>query len=273
MTDYCLHYAPDNASLVIRLALNEMGLPYRTALVDRRAGAQHSAAYRALNPAGLIPVLETPDGPIFETAAILLWLADRHPAAGLFPTPDSPQRATALKWLFHLSNTVHADLRILFYPDKYIPTEAVPAAHIPNAPEEAAITACAALQDGIKTRLMQHLERFDQAAAAEPSLLWHGNSDANPDPNPDTKTNTADGSAGQPTLLTLYVACMMRWMALYPTDRDRSWLDLGATPCLATALSRLERRDSAISAADAEGLGPAPFTQPCYANPSEGSAT
>ena len=53
-----LHYAPDNASLIVRLALEEAGLPYRTVLVDRAANAQRSPAYMALNPAGRIP----PDG-------------------------------------------------------------------------------------------------------------------------------------------------------------------------------------------------------------------
>ncbi|MCB1329029.1 MAG: glutathione S-transferase N-terminal domain-containing protein, partial [Maritimibacter sp.] len=72
----CLHYAPDNASLIIRIALEELGLPYETRLVDRQAEAQKSPAYLALNPQGLIPVLETPEGPIFETAAILLWLGE-----------------------------------------------------------------------------------------------------------------------------------------------------------------------------------------------------
>ena len=85
---YRLHYAPDNASLVIRLALEDMGLPYETVLVDRTTREQDSAAYRALNPAGLIPVLETPQGPVFETAAILLWLADTH--GQLAPAPADP---------------------------------------------------------------------------------------------------------------------------------------------------------------------------------------
>ncbi|WP_300038221.1 glutathione S-transferase [uncultured Roseobacter sp.] len=116
---YVLHYAPDNASLPVRLVLEELGLPYRTQLVDRKARAQHSADYLAVNPAGLIPALETPDGPVSETAAILLWLADRH-GSGLFPAPDSPARAEALKWLFFASNTLHAELRRLFYPDQYI---------------------------------------------------------------------------------------------------------------------------------------------------------
>jgi glutathione S-transferase len=115
---YVLHYAPDNASLIVRLVLEAALLPYRPALVDRRVRAQDSADFRALNPAGLIPVLETADGPISETGAILLWLADRH---GLCPAPDSPARAHLLRWLFFLSNTAHADLRQLFYPDEYVP--------------------------------------------------------------------------------------------------------------------------------------------------------
>ena len=89
---YVLHYAPDNASLIVRLALEEAGLPYRSALVDRAARAQDSAAYRALNPTGLIPTLATPQGPISETAAILLWLSEAHPEAGLAPRPGSPLR-------------------------------------------------------------------------------------------------------------------------------------------------------------------------------------
>jgi len=114
---YRLHYAPDNASLIIRLALEEMELPYRTLLVDRSANAQRSAAYLKINPMGMIPALETPDGPIFETAAILLWLADRYGL--LAPLPGTPDRANFLSWLFACSNGPHTDLRQLFYPHLY----------------------------------------------------------------------------------------------------------------------------------------------------------
>ena len=114
-----LHYAPDNASLCVRLVLEEMALPFETVLVDRSTSAQKSAQYLAMNPNGLIPVLETPHGPMFETAAILLWLADREKV--MIPAPDTPERAHALQWLFWLSNTFHASLRMLFHPDKYTP--------------------------------------------------------------------------------------------------------------------------------------------------------
>lgn len=120
-----LHYAPDNASLCVRLALEARGIPYRTALVDRRLRGQDAPAFRAVNPHGLIPALETPDGPMFETAAILLWLADRH--GGLAPSPGDPARGRVLSWLFWLSNTLHPALRILFYPEQHTDPAGEPA--------------------------------------------------------------------------------------------------------------------------------------------------
>ncbi len=121
---YVLHYAPDNASLIVRLFCEEAGLPYRCELVDRSIRAQDSAGYRRLNPAGLIPALETPDGPIAETGAILLWLTDRHDL-----WPDPALRGPLLQWLFYLFNSAHADLCRLFYPDTYAPPGSMPAHH------------------------------------------------------------------------------------------------------------------------------------------------
>lgn len=125
---YRLHYAPDNASLCVRLALEAGGFAYETVLVDRRASGQKAPAYLALNPNGLIPVLDTPQGPLFETGAILLWLADQRPGV-LFPHPnpgpnpdpglDAPARGPALTWLFWIANTLHPTLRMCFYPHLY----------------------------------------------------------------------------------------------------------------------------------------------------------
>jgi glutathione S-transferase len=152
---YVLHYAPDNASLIVRLALEEIGAPYRTALVDRTTQAQDGAAYRRLNPQGLVPVLETPKGAIFETGAILLWLTDRHGTIG--PSVGDPARGDFLKWLFYLSNTVHADLRALFYPHRYAPPEGIPAHH--------------AMTVG---RLTGHFGLLNQTAAGMPELFGAG---------------------------------------------------------------------------------------------------
>ena len=148
---YTLHYAPDNASLIIRLVLDGAGIPYRTALVDRARRQQDSAAYRALNPTGLIPTLETPMGPISETGAILLWLADTH---HLGPAPADPDRPAFLKWLFFLSNTAHADLRTIFYPHQYAPADAH-AGHL----------------EIMSNRMIRHFTLLDAAAQQHPKLF------------------------------------------------------------------------------------------------------
>ena len=151
---YRLHYAPDNASLIIRLALEEMGQPYVTVLVNRAARDHESPAYRALNPNGLIPVLETPDGPIFETGAILLWLADRHSA--LMPSAHDPGRAAALKWLFFVSNTLHPALQMTFHPERYIGSEQA---------------AQARMRVHMQAEITRHLSTLEQAASDGPSLF------------------------------------------------------------------------------------------------------
>ncbi|MFD3191364.1 glutathione S-transferase family protein [Sedimentitalea sp. HM32M-2] len=233
-TPYRLYYAPDNASLIIRLALEEMRLPYDTVLVDRARRAQRDPAYLRLNPNGLIPVLETPQGAVFETGAILLWLSDTHGA--LAPAPDDPQRAAYLTWLFCVSNTLHAELRMSFYPHLYAGAD--PAAQ-------------AQLLDSLQPRLRQHLTHLDQVAAAAPSWL----------------------DARAPSGLAWYLACLLRWTALYPAYRDRTWFSLAATPHLHALLSGLESRPATQAAIAAEGLGATPFTSPRYATPPEGSAT
>lgn len=113
---YKLHYWPDSASTIVSLVLRETGAAFEEVLIDRPGGALDSPAYRALHPLGKIPAMETPDGPMFETAAILLYLADRHP--GLAPAPDSAARAAFLKWFFFTSTNLHPTILQAFYPDR-----------------------------------------------------------------------------------------------------------------------------------------------------------
>lgn len=232
-TPYRLHYAPDNASLIIRLVLEEMGQPYETVLVDRRNHAHKSEVYLRLNPAGLIPALETPDGPIFETGAILLWLADRH--GGMAPSVQDTERAGFLKWLFFTSNTVHTAMRMLFYPEQYI------------GPDPARQ---ADLRLHLQAEMRRHLTALDTMAATSPP--WFG--------------------AALPSVLDFYVACLLRWMVLYPVGAS-DWFDLSVWPHLQALAARLEACASVQRAIDAEGLGANPFTAPHYATPPEGSAT
>ena len=149
-----LHYAPDNASLILRLAMEEAGVPYKTILVDRAIDAQNSPRYLALNPTGKIPTLVTPVGPISETGACLLWLCDSYPGSGLGPDVGESNRAVFLRWLFYLSNTVHADLIRIFYPDRFVPQDALDPHH-----------------EMMTCLLRHHLDVLESAVASEPDLF------------------------------------------------------------------------------------------------------
>ena len=117
-----LHYYPSNASMAPHLLLEELGTPYELVRVERGSNAHKSAAYLALNPNGLIPVLVDGDLVLYETAAICLHLADTHLAAELAPPLGTPARAHFYKWLMWLTNTLQATLIVYFYPERWADT-------------------------------------------------------------------------------------------------------------------------------------------------------
>ena len=156
-----LHYFPGNASMVPHLVLRELGVPFELKFVDRDRGAHKSAEYLALNPNGLIPVLVDGDPStgsgqalvLYETAAILLYLADTYPAAGLAPAVGSAERAHFYKWLFWLANSVQAMMPHYFYSDRMVaPGNAAGAAEV-KAQAEAKL---GAMFDQVDAQLASH---------------------------------------------------------------------------------------------------------------------
>ncbi|MDO9434272.1 glutathione S-transferase family protein [Hydrogenophaga sp.] len=85
----------------VRWALEEVALPYDVRLVS--FAAMKAPEHRALHPFGQIPTYEEGDLVMFESGAIALHLAERHP--GLLPD-DATARARAITWLFAALNTV-----------------------------------------------------------------------------------------------------------------------------------------------------------------------
>ncbi|HLO94860.1 MAG TPA: glutathione S-transferase, partial [Burkholderiaceae bacterium] len=118
-----LYFAPGNASLAPHLLLRELGQPFELVPVDRDQGAHRRPDYLRLNPNGLIPVLVDGELVLYETAAILLHLADRHPEAGLLPPLGSAARAHAYKWLCWLSTGLQPTMGRWFYPERQLPAQ------------------------------------------------------------------------------------------------------------------------------------------------------
>ncbi|MCP5371631.1 MAG: glutathione S-transferase N-terminal domain-containing protein [Hyphomicrobiales bacterium] len=116
---YRLYYFPGNANLAPHMCLQEIGADYELALVDRAVDGQKDPEYMRLNPAGRIPTLVDGDLVLFESAAICLHLADRHPAAGLAPPLGGAARAHFYKWLMFLTNTIQPDVLGYHYTDRY----------------------------------------------------------------------------------------------------------------------------------------------------------
>lgn len=117
---YVLYYFPDNASLMPHMVLREIGVPFELRLVDRKSKAQKSPEYLALNPNGLIPVLLANGQPIYETAAISVYLTDMHDEAGLAPPFRSALRAQFYKWMFYISNALQSEFRSWFYAHEFV---------------------------------------------------------------------------------------------------------------------------------------------------------
>ena len=82
-----LYGSTSTAALVVHWLLIELGIEHELVLLDFDAREHKSAQYLALNPAGVVPTLLIDGLVLTEAAAIALYLADRHPEAGLLPVP------------------------------------------------------------------------------------------------------------------------------------------------------------------------------------------
>jgi maleylpyruvate isomerase len=78
-------YWRSTAAYRVRIALALKGVAFEQAAHNLRLGAQHDAEYLALAPQGLVPALETQDGVLTQSLAILEWLEDRFPTPALLP--------------------------------------------------------------------------------------------------------------------------------------------------------------------------------------------
>jgi glutathione S-transferase/GST-like protein len=80
----------------VSVALEEMGLPYEVHAVNLMAGEQKSPAFLAMNPNGRIPVIVDDGFAVFESGAILIYLAEK---TGLLLPSDTKGRSRVLQWL------------------------------------------------------------------------------------------------------------------------------------------------------------------------------
>ena len=94
------YHNPHSRAAMVHWMLEEVGADYETRLISFEKGENKSPEFLALNPMGKLPTLVVDDIAITETPAIITWLADAFPGAGLAPAIGSLERATWYRWLF-----------------------------------------------------------------------------------------------------------------------------------------------------------------------------
>ena len=93
--------------LRVRWALEEAGLPYRVTLIGDRDGALPVSAYRSIQPFGQVPAIEDEHLTLFESGAIVLYVAERSRAL----LPDPSVRAHVIQWMFSALNTIEVPIQ------------------------------------------------------------------------------------------------------------------------------------------------------------------
>jgi GSH-dependent disulfide-bond oxidoreductase len=99
-----LYYHPSPNPAKIALYLEETGLPYELVPVDTRKGEQHLPAFLAINPNAKTPALTDGDAVVFDSTAILLYLAEK---TGKFLPANTPvARAQMLSWMMFVATGI-----------------------------------------------------------------------------------------------------------------------------------------------------------------------
>ncbi|MDH5538978.1 MAG: glutathione S-transferase family protein [Rhizobacter sp.] len=102
-----LYWAPNTCALAAHIALEQAGADYQAVRVDFGREQQRSPEYLRVNPKGRVPALVTDRGVLTETPAILLYICQSHPEAGMAPLDDAFELARMNAFNSYLCSTVH----------------------------------------------------------------------------------------------------------------------------------------------------------------------
>ncbi len=114
-----LYFSPGVCSLASHIVLRELGLPHEIAYVDLKTHKLADGSdYYGINSKGYVPALRLDDGTLLtEGAAILQYLGDLKPSAGLIPPAGTLARYQLVEWLTFVSSELHKNFSALFRAD------------------------------------------------------------------------------------------------------------------------------------------------------------
>lgn len=106
---YIVYGAPGSGSVPVEAALTLIGAPFERVRAVTWEGDAERDKVAAVNPMRQIPAVAAPDGEVMtESAAILIWLAERHPEARLAPPAGDPKRGQFLRWMTFVPASIYS---------------------------------------------------------------------------------------------------------------------------------------------------------------------
>jgi glutathione S-transferase len=141
-------------------AADEVGRPYERVDIGGAFGGNDQPAYLAMNPNGRVPTIEDDGLVLWESNAIVRYLAARYGAGGLWPE-DAKIRADADRWMDWQQTTIAAPMVTLFWG--YVRTA-------PDKRDPAALEAARKQAAGIWTTLERTLEKRPYVAGDQPTM-------------------------------------------------------------------------------------------------------
>ncbi|MDI9239059.1 glutathione S-transferase N-terminal domain-containing protein [Lysobacter sp. LF1] len=113
-----LYSKPGACSTADHIALQWTGQPFSVEILDK--DTMKAPAYLAINPTGAVPAIVDGDFVLTQNAAIMGYIADTYPEAGLTGDGSARQRAEAARWLAFVNSDVHPAFKPLFGPGNFI---------------------------------------------------------------------------------------------------------------------------------------------------------
>lgn len=104
---FTLYFTPHTCALASHIALKDAGAAYDLKRIDFAKSEQQSSAYLTINPKGRVPALVTPRGVLTETPAMLAFIAQSYPDAGLAPLGDPFAFAQVQAFNSYLCSSLH----------------------------------------------------------------------------------------------------------------------------------------------------------------------
>ncbi len=116
---YILYGGRFTRAVMVEMVMLEGDIPYELREIDIVNDEHRKPEYLAINPAGWVPSLITPDGQtLYETPALNLYLAEQHGLTHLAPRIDEPERGLFLSGLFSIHDDLEPIMKRYFYPHR-----------------------------------------------------------------------------------------------------------------------------------------------------------